>query len=154
MPLFVSLDESERQRGGGGGGGDDDHFIPEKFSDLFRDLAVPAGLFMMPALFKPRNYAFEVPEQPEAEAKAEKRHDAAGAETDDDTDTDDDNETDTDKRKLVPTDIFDRLLELVTPSERLQHDVKTRRQRHRRPSKETNNNSKKKFNTTKRKRII
>jgi hypothetical protein len=166
MPLFVSLDERERQRGGGGGGGgggcgDDDHFIPEKFSDLFRDLAVPAGLFMMPALFKPRNYAFEVPEQPEAEAKAEakaeKRHDAAGAETDDDTDTDtdDDNETDTDKRKLVPTDIFDRLLELVTPSERLQHDVKTRRQRHRRPSKETNNNnSKRKFNTTKRKRII
>jgi hypothetical protein len=153
MPLFVSLDERERQRGGGGsgcGGGDDDHFIPEKFSDLFRDLAVPAGLFMMPALFKPRNYAFEVPEQPEAEAKAEKRHDAAGAETDDDTD----NETDTDKRKLVPTDIFDRLLELVTPSERLQHDVKTRRQRQRRPSKETNNNSKKKFNTTKRKRII
>lgn len=151
MPLFVSLDERERQRGGGSGCGDDDHFIPEKFSDLFRDLAVPAGLFMMPALFKPRNYAFEVPEQPEAEAKAEKRHDAAGAETDDDTDTDDD---DTDKRKLVPTDIFDRLLELVTPSERLQHDVKTRRQRHRRPLKEINNNSNRKFNTTKRKRII
>jgi hypothetical protein len=75
MPLFVSLDDTERQNGGGGGGGvggggEDDHFIPEKFSDLFRDLAVPAGLFMMPALFKPRNYAFEVPEQSNADADA------------------------------------------------------------------------------------
>ena len=79
MPLFVSVGDGagvgSQTGGGGGGGGDRDaaaHFIPEKFSDLFRDLAVPAGLFMMPAMFRPRNYAFEVPE---AEAKAE-----AGAE--------------------------------------------------------------------------
>ena len=57
MPLFVS---PMTGGGGGDGGGDRDngenpHFIPEKFSDLFRDLAVPAGLFMMPSLFRPRN---------------------------------------------------------------------------------------------------
>ena len=57
-PLFVSLgdgDGSQSMTGGGGSGaiggdGRDEsenrHFIPEKFSDLFRDLAVPAGLFM------------------------------------------------------------------------------------------------------------
>lgn len=128
MPLFVSLDEAERQHGGGGGGsgggggGGDDHFIPEKFSDLFRDLAVPAGLFMMPALFRPRNYAFEVPEEATEEAKKK---------THDDTDTDDSESDDEhSKTKTVPNDIFDTLLSLVTPSERIHHDIKTRRQRH------------------------
>jgi outer membrane receptor for ferrienterochelin and colicin len=49
----------------------------------------------------------------------------------DDTDTDTDTESDDDvhKTKTVPNDIFDTLLSLVTPSERIQHDVKTRRQR-------------------------
>jgi len=117
MPLFVSP-----MMGGGGGGrsgsgghddGENPHFIPEKFSDLFRDLAVPAGLFMMPALFRPRNYASSVrEEEPEAEAEAE-----AEADSDDETE----------RRKPVPNDIFDTLLSLVTPSERIQHDVKTRR---------------------------
>jgi hypothetical protein len=113
MPLFVSP-----MTGGGGGGGHDDeenpHFIPEKFSDLFRDLAVPAGLFMMPALFRPRNYAACVTEpKPRAETEAE-------AESEDSDD-------ETGPRKPVPNDIFDTLLSLVTPSERIQHDVKTRR---------------------------
>ena len=111
MPLFVSP-----MTGGSGGDGDsveNPHFIPEKFSDLFRDLAVPAGLFMMPALFRPRNYATSVrEEEPEAEPKA-----------DSDSDTDDE----TERRRPVPNDIFDTLLSLVTPSERIQHDVKTRR---------------------------
>jgi hypothetical protein len=114
MPLFVSP-----MTGGGSGGVHDDgenpHFIPEKFSDLFRDLAVPAGLFMMPALFRPRNYASCVTE-PKAEAKA-------AADTESESDSDDE----TDPRKPVPNDIFDTLLSLVTPSERIQHDVKTRR---------------------------
>ena len=118
MPLFVS---PMTGGGGGDGGGDRDngenpHFIPEKFSDLFRDLAVPAGLFMMPSLFRPRNYAACVPDA-DTEPKA-----TAEAESDDD-----DSDDETDRRKPVPNDIFDTLLSLVTPSERIQHDVKTRR---------------------------
>jgi len=141
MPLFVSLDDTENQRGGGGGdGGADQHFIPEKFSDLFRDLAVPAGLFMMPALFRPRNYAFELAEVEADSKKPHKEHD----DNDSDTDSDSDSDSDTDRRKPVPKDIFDRLLELVTPSERVQHDVKTRRHRQ--------HSNKKKTNTTKKAR--
>jgi len=146
MPLFVFFDDTENQRGGGGGGGRaDQHFIPEKFSDLFRDLAVPAGLFMMPALFRPRNYAFEVAEAAaaaEAKSPTKKPHD-----DDDDADTDttdSDSDTETDCRKPVPKDIFDRLLELVTPSERVQHDVKTRRRRQRQHSNKKNTNTTKK----------
>jgi hypothetical protein len=153
MPLFVSLDDTETQRGGSGGigvGGADQHFIPEKFSDLFRDLAVPAGLFMMPALFRPRNYAFEVPEMEpkgptEAVADAEANNDKSDSHHTDSTDsTDSDTESESDRHKPVPKDIFDRLLELVTPSERVQHDVKTRRQRQ--------HSNKKKTNTTKKAR--
>jgi len=130
MPLFVSLDDG-RQTGGGGNGSCDEHFIPEKFSDLFKDLAVPAGLFMMPALFRPRNYAFEVPEA-EMDAKPHKEKDMDNDTENDDTesdDTDTDSDDENHKTKTVPIDIFDMLLSLVTPSERIQHDVKTRRQR-------------------------
>lgn len=122
MPLFVS---PMTGGGGGDGGGERDngentHFIPEKFSDLFRDLAVPAGLFMMPSLFRPRNYAACVPDVEEAEAHTEPK--ATG-----EAESDDDSDDETDRRKPVPNDIFDTLLSLVTPSERIQHDVKTRR---------------------------
>lgn len=148
MPLFVSLDDAGAGRqtgGGGGGGGSDEHFIPEKFSDLFKDLAVPAGLFMMPALFRPRNYAFEVPEM---EADAAKPHKDTDKDKDD-TDTDSESETESDdehhKTKMVPNDIFDMLLSLVTPTERIQHDVKTRRHRQ-----EGGGGGKKRQNKTKR----
>ena len=128
MPLFVSVGA---QTGGsvGGGGASEPHFIPEKFSDLFRDLAVPAGLFMMPPMFRPRNYAFEVPEEPEAkaEASAEQSPDDTG-ETGDSTDSSDD-ESDYKTTKHAPNDIFDTLLSLVEAKERIQHDVKTRRHR-------------------------
>jgi hypothetical protein len=130
MPLFVSLDDGRQIGGASGGGGNgscNEHFIPEKFSDLFKDLAVPAGLFMMPALFRPRNYAFEVPEA-EMDAKSHKDKDTENDDTEsDDTDTESDDEHH--KTKTAPNDIFDTLLSLVTPSERIQHDVKTRRQR-------------------------
>jgi hypothetical protein len=125
MPLFVSLDDTEggMTGGGGGGGGGDrcgtDHFIPEKFSDLFRDLAVPAGLFMMPALFRPRHYARSVVTEEVADSSR-----SGNDGSDDDSDSDDSDST---RRKPVPDDIFDTLLSLVTPSERIQHDVKTRR---------------------------
>lgn len=113
MPLFVSYNEAPMTGGGSGddtASGENKHFIPERFSDLFRDLAVPAGLFMMPALFRPRNYATVTDTEPKAEA-----------------DSDSDSDDETERRKPVPNDIFDTLLSLVTPSERIQHDVKTRR---------------------------
>jgi len=141
MPLFVSLgnsgDGQGAMSGGAGAGaasGDDcenRHFIPEKFSDLFRDLAVPAGLFMMPPQFRPRNYAFDVPEE-DATISREKKHGDRDRDRDGESsssDSSDDEDSESNRRKTVPTDIFDTLLALVTPTERIQHDVKTRRQR-------------------------
>jgi len=131
-PLFVSLEE---QTGGGGGGGgvgsSEPHFIPEKFSDLFRDLAVPAGLFMMPPMFRPRNYAFEVPEE---ESSSSDDEDRDGDSDDDDHDHDHDHahkKKDYNSTKHAPNDIFDTLLSLVESNERIQHDVKTRRRQRR-----------------------
>ena len=127
VPLFVSYNEASMTGGGSGGGddtanGENKHFIPEKFSDLFRDLAVPAGLFMMPSLFRPRTYATCLPDaDADTEPKAES---GAGADSDSDSDESDD---ETNRRRPVPDDIFDTLLSLVAPKERIQHDVKTRR---------------------------
>jgi len=146
MPLFVSLGNSDGEQGamsggagagtgaGAGSAGSDDcenrHFIPEKFSDLFRDLAVPAGLFMMPPQFRPRNYAFDVPEEDATPSSREKKHgDGDGDGDSSSSDSSDDDGSESNRRKTVPTDIFDTLLALVTPTERIQHDVKTRRQR-------------------------
>ena len=139
MPLFVSAGDGNASNMGGGGVGasssgsydghehaENKHFIPEKFSDLFQDLAVPAGLFMMPALFHPRNYAFETPELVEVKTHQNKDNDEDGhSESDSDGDSDHGRE----HTKQVPSDIFDTLLSMVTPTERIQHDVKTRRRR-------------------------
>jgi len=149
MPLFVSLDDAAEagRQTGGSSSSSNEHFIPEKFSDLFKDLAVPAGLFMMPSLFKPRNYAFEVPEAEAAKPHKDKDTDTDTDDTDD-TDTDDEDATERSCRtKPVPNDIFDTLLSLVTPSERIQHDVKTRRQGH---GRQGGDGGKKRQNKTKR----
>ena len=131
MPLFVSYNEAPIMGGGGSGddtaSGENKHFIPEKFSDLFRDLAVPAGLFMMPALFRPRNYATDTDTdtEPKADTKADTKAEAkADTKAESDSDESDD---ETERRNPVPNDIFDTLLSLVAPKERIQHDVKTRR---------------------------
>ena len=155
MPLFVSVGAGAGAQTGGSGDGDGDrdtaaHFIPEKFSDLFRDLAVPAGLFMMPAMFRPRNYAFEVPE---AEADAEAVEKKSRDDSDTDTDSTDD-ERDYKTTKHAPNDIFDTLLSLVEAKERINHDVKTRRRRQTGDASENNNNNKKtKNSSTKRRRM-
>jgi hypothetical protein len=124
MPLFVSLNDDEMMSGGGGIRDDETaHFIPEKFSDLFRDLAVPAGLFMMPAMFRAKQYSANVPKTSnEDEHHLSDKH--LGNEADAEVDDSDDETT---GRQPVPNDIFDTLLSMVTPSERIQHDVKTRR---------------------------
>jgi hypothetical protein len=156
MPLFVSVGAGAQSGGGGSGeGGDDDgcepHFIPDKFSDLFRDLAVPAGLFMMPAMFRPRNYAFEIPEA-EAKAEAEAVEQKSRDDSDSDTDTDStDDERDYKTTKHAPDDIFDTLLSLVEAKERIHHDVKTRRRRQTGDASE--NKMKNKKSTTKRHRM-
>jgi len=160
MPLFVSVGDGG-QRGTQTGGrsssssGSETHFIPDKFSDLFRDLAVPAGLFMMPPMFRPRNYAFEVPEE-EAEAadtetkeKRTREEDRGGDDSDrDESDSDDrDERKDYKTTKHAPNDIFDTLLSLVEAKERIQHDVKTRRHR---PSGSNERKEKKRPNKTRR----
>jgi hypothetical protein len=134
VPLFVSYNEASMTGGGSGGGddtanGENKHFIPEKFSDLFRDLAVPAGLFMMPSLFRPRTYA-TCPPDADADTDADtepKAGSGAGAGADSDSDESDESDDETNRRRPVPDDIFDTLLSLVAPKERIQHDVKTRR---------------------------
>lgn len=151
VPLFVSLDDGIMHGQSGGANGDETHkhFIPEKFSDLFRDLAVPAGLFMMPALHRPRNYAFEVPEiDAEDDMISDKSliDPLANPDIMDDNESSSDSDDEYNKRKQVPKDIFDALLSLVTPTERIQHDVKTRRHRKGDGSHVTN----KKMNSTKR----
>jgi len=127
MPLFVSLggehqDPLYGMRGGnhhnGGNDGENKHFIPEKFSDLFRDLAVPAGLFVMPSLFRAKNYMNAIPDE-------DVHHREQEGNSDSDSDASEHEYT-----KPVPNDVFDTLLSMVTPSERIQHDVKTRRRRH------------------------
>ena len=157
MPLFVSVGAGAGAQTGGSGDGEGDrdtaaHFIPEKFSDLFRDLAVPAGLFMMPAMFRPRNYAFEVPE---ADAKADAEAEAVEHKSRDDSDSDStDDERDYKTTKHAPNDIFDTLLSLVEAKERIHHDVKTRRRRQTGDASENNNNNKKtKNSSTKRRRM-
>ena len=116
----------------------------------------------MPSLFKPRNYAFEVPEamtDPDVKSRKElDTHNGDTTDTDSDTDTDTDTDHDdaadgSDKTKMIPTDIFDTLLSLVTPTERIQHDVKTRRRKGGADSGSGSVKEKKRRNKTKRTRI-
>jgi hypothetical protein len=83
---------------------------------------------MMPAMFKPRNYACAVPDENDIKSKKSANHDRVDGDTEGDS-SDSDSDSDQEHTKTVPNDIFDTLLALVTPSERIQHDVKTRRSR-------------------------
>jgi hypothetical protein len=140
VPLFVKM-------GGGGSGGGESrvsaNIIPEKFSDLFKDLAVPAGLFMMPPLFSARNYSYEESLDDDASKSVKSGDDdGEGHDSDSDSDSDfyDENRSHRDRHhhphphphphRFAPVDIFDKLLALVAPSDRIKIDKKTRKSRH------------------------
>jgi hypothetical protein len=129
VPLFAKM-------GGGGSGGGDSrisaNIIPEKFSDLFKDLAVPAGLFMMPPLFSARNYSYEE----SLDDDASKSVKSGDGDSDSDSDFYEENRSHRDRHhhphphRFAPVDIFDKLLALVAPSDRIKLDKKTRKSRH------------------------
>lgn len=128
VPLFAKM-------GGSGSGGNDSrisaHIIPEKFSDLFKDLAIPAGLFMMPPLFSARKYGYEesLDDDDDDDTKSVKSR-ASDSEFGSDSDTDFYDETGRSlKHRFAPVDIFDKLLALVAPSDRIKLDKKTRKSR-------------------------
>ena len=135
VPLFAKMGGGS---GSGSGSGDSRisaNIIPEKFSDLFKDLAIPAGLFMMPPLFSARNYSYEdsLDDDDVHVSKSVKSSD--GHESDSDNDSDSDSEFYEENRnhrhhpphRFAPVDIFDKLLALVTPSDRIKLDKKTRK---------------------------
>ncbi len=140
VPLFVKM--------GGGGSGESRvsaNIIPEKFSDLFKDLAVPAGLFMMPPLFSARNYSYEESLDDDVSKSVKSGDgdsDSEGHDSDSDSDSDSDfyeeNRSHRDRHhhphphphRFAPVDIFDKLLALVAPSDRIKIDKKTRKSRH------------------------
>ena len=133
VPLFVKMG------GGGGGSGSGEsrvsaNIIPEKFSDLFKDLAVPAGLFMMPPLFSARNYSYE--ESLDDDASKSVKSGDSDSDSDSDSDFYEENRSHRDRHhhphphRFAPVDIFDKLLALVAPSDRIKIDKKTRKSRH------------------------
>lgn len=138
VPLFVKM-------GGGGSGGGESrvsaNIIPEKFSDLFKDLAVPAGLFMMPPLFSARNYSYEESLDDDVSKSVKSGDgdsDSEGHDSDSDSDFYEENRSHRDRHphphphphRFAPVDIFDKLLALVAPSDRIKIDKKTRKSRH------------------------
>lgn len=136
VPLFVKMGG-----GGSGSGGSDSrisaNIIPEKFSDLFKDLAVPAGLFMMPPLFSARNYSYEESLDDDVSKSVKSGDgDVEGHDSDSDSDSDfyEENISHRDRHhhphRFAPVDIFDKLLALVAPSDRIKLDKKTRKSRH------------------------
>ena len=109
----------------------------EQFSDLFKDLAVPAGLFMMPPLFSTRNYIYQQTSprssstaNPSVSADHKRNHernDDAGSDSDGYDDYSEHNNDKEYPNNVAPNDIFEKLLAMVTPSERIKHDNKSRR---------------------------
>lgn len=128
IPLFSKWSGGGSGSGSGAGGDNDGvsaNIIPEKFSDLFRDLAVPAGLFIMPPLFSSRKYMLEKSDEDKNENKTVS-HEYSDS---DDANSDDDEEHALHRHKFAPVDLFDKLIALVTPTERIKLDNKTRKHR-------------------------
>lgn len=137
IPLF------SKWTGDGGGHGEYDNnykydncgvsanIIPSKFSDLFRDLAVPAGLFVMPPLFSTRKYMVEESDINNSNNKnIIQRNSDSDKESDKDSEDEYSDEDDAiSTHNFAPVDIFDKLISLVTPTERIKIDKKTRKHR-------------------------
>ena len=136
VPLFAKMSGGGSGSGSGSGSGGDDsrisaHIIPEKFSDLFKDLAIPAGLFMMPPLFSARNYGYEesLDDDDTKSVKSRASDSEIGSDSDSDNDFYDETGSSSSKHRFAPVDIFDKLLALVAPSDRIKLDKKTRKSR-------------------------
>jgi len=80
------------------------------FSELFEDMAVPAGLFMMPSLFKPTSSSSSSSSSQKGGSKLILEDSSIPS-------------------GIVPTDLYDRLLDLVSPDKRVVYDHKTRRKK-------------------------
>ena len=120
FPLFVNYDGGGGEVGESGGGGNgkvDSDSVVTKFSSLFKDMGVPAGLFMMPPLFKPRMYE-------------NNNNDATKKTKDADNEADDDVKDKTSNDVPVIQDsLYDKVLALVSPDHRIEYDNKTRNHR-------------------------
>ncbi len=104
-----------------------------QFSDLFTDLAVPAGLFIMPPLYKPRMI------QCTYTNTSTLKH--GGKNEDEDDDNNGDNNGDDDSNngsndeqhggtsQVINESLYDKLLSLVSPDKRIMHDITTRRRK-------------------------
>jgi len=80
------------------------------FSELFEDMAVPAGLFMMPSLFKPTSSSSSSSSSQKGGSKLILEDSSI-------------------QSGIVPSDLYDRLLDLVSPDKRVVYDHKTRRKK-------------------------
>jgi hypothetical protein len=118
FPLFVNYDGGDGEAAGNSGGGNgkvESDSVVTKFSSLFKDMGVPAGLFMMPPLFKPRMY-----ENNDNDATKKTKH--ADEEEDDDVKK-------TSNVPVIQDSLYDKLLALVSPDRRIEYDNKTRNHR-------------------------
>lgn len=92
-----------------------------QFSDLFTDLAVPAGLFIMPPLYKPRMI------QCTYTNTSTLKHGEKNEDNDEDDDSNDEQHGGT--SQVINESLYDKLLSLVSPDKRIMHDITTRRRK-------------------------
>jgi hypothetical protein len=92
-----------------------------QFSDLFTDLAVPAGLFIMPPLYKPRMI------QCTYTNTSTLKHGGKNEDNGDDDDSNDEQHGGT--SQVINESLYDKLLSLVSPDKRIMHDITTRRRK-------------------------
>lgn len=92
-----------------------------QFSDLFTDLAVPAGLFIMPPLYKPRMI------QCTYTNTSTLKHGGKNEDNGDDDGSNDEQHGGT--SQVINESLYDKLLSLVSPDKRIMHDITTRRRK-------------------------